>query len=64
MSRQHAGLAVARAIFDRYGLGLNLAVVMLLCPWERHFAILSSAWRFNKQFQNYGHTVSLLKINQ
>ena len=45
------GLAVTRTIFDRYCMGSNSAVVMLLCPWERHFAILSFAWRFNKQYQ-------------
>ena len=37
---------------DRYGLGSNPGmVILLLCPWERHFAIFFSARRFNKQFQ-------------
>ena len=47
----HYGLADTRAIIDRYGLGSNPAVVMLLWPWERHFTIISSAWQLNKQFQ-------------
>ena len=44
-----------RAIFDRHGLGSNPAEVMLLCPWERHFAIISSAWRFQQAVLNYSH---------
>jgi len=43
------GLAATRAIFNRYGLGSNPAVLMLLCPWKRHLAMLSPAWRFTYQ---------------
>ena len=31
---------------DRYGLGSKPARAILLCPWERHFAALSFAWRY------------------
>ena len=29
---------------DRHGLGSKPTRATLLCPWERHFAVRSSAW--------------------
>ena len=46
------------AMVDRYSLGSIPAMVMLLCSWERHFAIIFFAWRFNKQYQ-----IAVLRIS-
>ena len=29
---------------DQHGLGSKPTCVILLCPWERHFTVLSPAW--------------------
>ena len=36
---------------------------MLLCPWEKHFAIISSAWKINKQYQITVIRISITKKN-
>ena len=31
---------------DQHGLGSKPTCAILLCPWERHFTVLSPAWWF------------------
>ena len=44
---------------DRHGLGPKPTCTILLCPWERHFMVLSSAWSSlimlasSSKFQSY-----------
>ena len=33
-----------RRAYDQHGLSSKLTRTILLCPWERHFTALSSAW--------------------
>ena len=33
-----------RRAYDQHGLGSKPTRPILLCPWERHFTALSSAW--------------------
>ena len=40
---------------DQYGLGLKPTHAILLCPWERHFTTLSSAWWSWQVVLNYSH---------
>ena len=33
-----------RRACEQHGLGSKLTRAILLCPWERHFTVLSPAW--------------------
>ena len=33
-----------RRDYDRHGPGSKLTRAIVLCPWERHFTVLSPAW--------------------
>ena len=38
------GQVVRALCCDQHGLGSKPIRAILLCPWERHFTALSSAW--------------------
>ena len=40
---------------DQHGLGLKTTCAILLCPWERHFTVLSPAWWFWQAVLNYNN---------
>ena len=40
---------------DQHGLGSKLTHVILLCPWERHFIVLSPAWQSWQAVLNFNH---------
>ena len=44
-----------RSAYNRHGLGSQPTRAILLCPWERHFAVLSPAWWSWQAVLNYNH---------
>ena len=48
---------------DQHGLGSKPTRVILLCPWERHFAEHSPAWWSWQAVLNYSN-ISIKSINQ
>ena len=47
---------------NRHGLGSKPTCAILFCPWERHFAALSPAWRSWQAVLNFSHISIKLKI--
>ena len=42
--------------YNRHGLGSKPTCTILLCPWKRHFTVLSAAWwswQTSSKFQSY-----------
>ena len=46
---------------DRHGLGSKPTRAILLCPWERHFTILTPAWWSGQAVPNFRHIFPKLK---
>ena len=50
-----AGRVVKGRARDEHGLGSKPTRAILLCPWERHFTVLSPAWCSWQAVLNYSH---------
>ena len=49
---------------DRHGLSLKPTSAILLCPWERRFTALSSAWWSWQAVLNFSHIFIQILIGQ
>ena len=52
-----------RRAYDQHGLALKPTRIILLCPWERHFAALSPAWWSWQAVLNYSYITVISLLN-
>ena len=50
-----------RRTYDQHGFGSKPTCAVLLCPWKRHFAALSTAWWSWKAVLNFNHISIILQ---